>query len=136
MKMGFAVPVSGSWATPDNQRELAQRAEAAGYESLWTFQRLLCPVDDDGAPRLAPMYRSVLDPIVTLGFLAGITSRARLGLAIVNMPFYSPAMLGKLLATVDVLSGGRLDAGLGIGWAPEEFAAAGAPYEQRGRRGE
>src|SRR5690242_18179585 len=103
MDMGFAVPVSGSWATPDNQVEVARRAEELGYRTLWTFQRLLHPSGDRG---WAPVYRSVLDPLVTLGFLAGATSRVRLGVAVVNAPFYSPALLAKQLSTVDVLSDG------------------------------
>ena len=134
MQLGFAVPISGSWATPDNSAALARRAEELGYASLWTFQRLLSPLDADGAPKLEPQYRSVHDPIVLLGYLAAITSRVRLGLAIVNAPYYSPVLLAKQLTTLDHVSGGRLDAGLGIGWSAEEFAAVGVPMERRGAR--
>jgi probable F420-dependent oxidoreductase len=133
VQLGVAVPISGSWATADNQREAGTRAEQLGYESLWTFQRLLYPAEGDP---LAPVYAAVHDPIVTLGFLAGVTARARLGLAVVNMPFYAPVLLAKQLTTVDILSKGRLVAGLGLGWSPLEFAAAGTPYERRGARGE
>ena len=135
MQLGVAVPISGSWATPENVVEIAARAEELGYTSLWTFQRLLSPLDGD-TPKLAPQYRSVHDPLATLAFLAGRTSRVRLGVAIVNMPFYSPVLLAKLLTTIDVFSGGRLDAGLGLGWAPEEFEAVGMPLERRGARAE
>jgi probable F420-dependent oxidoreductase len=72
--------------------------------------------------------------MVTLGFAAAVTSRIRLGVAVVNHPYLSPAYLAKLAATVDVLSGGRLDLGLGLGWMPEEFAAAGASMARRGAR--
>ncbi|MCW2879359.1 MAG: Coenzyme F420-dependent N10-methylene tetrahydromethanopterin reductase-like protein [Sphaerisporangium sp.] len=130
MKIGFGVPVSGSWATPANMLRIARRAEELGYDSLWTFQRLLYPV---GHP-MGPVYRSVRDPIVTLAYLAGVTSRVRLGVAVVNMPFISPALLAKQLATLQDVSGGRLDAGLGLGWLPEEFVASGVPMESRGRR--
>lgn len=133
--MGFAVPVSGSWATPDNQREVARRAEELGYASLWTFQRLLW-ADNPPAEQWAPVYRSVTDPIVTLAFLAAETSRIRLGVAVVNMPFVAPILLAKQAATLDQVSGGRLDLGLGSGWAPEEFAAAGTPMPKRGARAE
>ncbi|HVE97947.1 MAG TPA: TIGR03619 family F420-dependent LLM class oxidoreductase [Mycobacteriales bacterium] len=133
MDLGFAVPISGSWATPQNQVELAQRAEELGYRSLWTFQRLLYPAEP---PLWAPVYAAVHDPIVTLSYLAGVTSRVRLGLAVVNTPFYSPVVLAKQLTTLDIVSGGRLVAGLGLGWSREEFAAAGVDYEQRGARGE
>ncbi len=135
MQIGFAVPTSGSWATPANIRHVAQRAEALGYHSLWTFQRLLFPAEPD-SPRWQPAYRSVDDPLATLGFLAAITERVRLGAAVVNMPFYSPLLLAKALTTIDRLCDGRLDAGLGIGWSREEYAAVGAPYERRGARAE
>lgn len=130
MKIGFGVPVSGAWATPGNMVAVARRAEELGYASLWTFQRLLHPA---GEP-LAPVYRSVQDPVVTLSFLAGVTSRIRLGVAVLNMPFYSPALLAKQLATLQDVSRGRLDAGLGLGWMPEEYAASGVPMAARGRR--
>jgi probable F420-dependent oxidoreductase len=109
---------------------IARRAEELGYHSLWTFQRLLSPVD--GA--WGEVYRSVQDPIVALAFLAGHTERVRLGIAVVNLPFVSPVVLAKQLATLDIVTGGRLDTGLGLGWAPEEFEAAGADMRARGRR--
>lgn len=131
MRIGFAVPVSGSWATPANQARIARRAEERGYHSLWTLQRLLNPADSADQT-----YRNVPDPLVTLGFLAAHTDRVRLGVAVVNMPFFSPPLLAKQAVTVDRLSGGRLDLGLGLGWMREEFAAVGVPYERRGARAE
>ncbi|HEX2772409.1 MAG TPA: TIGR03619 family F420-dependent LLM class oxidoreductase [Micromonosporaceae bacterium] len=128
MEIGFAPPVSGSWATPANMVHISRRAEELGYASLWTFQRLLSPVD--GA--WGPMYRSVQDPVVTLGFLAAHTERVRLGTAVVNVPFVSPVVLAKQLATLDIVSNGRLDVGLGLGWADEEFTATGASKARRG----
>jgi probable F420-dependent oxidoreductase len=135
VQLGFAVPVSGSWATPANCLDLARRAEDHGYRSLWTFQRLLSPLDGD-QPVLAPQYRSVHDPLAVLAYLAGQTSRVRLGVAIVNLPYYAPIVLAKLLTTIDHLSGGRLDAGLGLGWAAAEFEAVGVNAERRGARAE
>jgi probable F420-dependent oxidoreductase len=132
MKIGFGAPIAGSWATPEYLASLAGRAEEAGYASLWSFQRLLVP---EGSG-MEPVYRSVLDPMVALGYLAARTSRIRLGVAIINLPFVSPAYLAKQATTVDVLSGGRLDLGLGIGWMPEEFAATGASMPRRGARAE
>jgi probable F420-dependent oxidoreductase len=128
--IGFAPPVSGSWATPANLVHVARRAERLGYHSLWTFQRLLSPVDGGWGET----YRSVHDPLVTLGFLAARTERIRLGVAVVNLPYVAPVVLAKQLATVDILSGGRLDAGLGIGWSGEEFIATGAELSHRGRQ--
>src|ERR1700742_3060579 len=128
MDIGFGAAIAGAWATPRNLAELARRAERLGYRSLWTFQRLLAP---SGA-KLAPAYRSVLDPMVSLGYLAAATSSIRLGVAVVNHPFQSPLLLAKQAATVDVLSGGRLDLGIGSGWLPEEFTGSGATMEKRG----
>jgi alkanesulfonate monooxygenase SsuD/methylene tetrahydromethanopterin reductase-like flavin-dependent oxidoreductase (luciferase family) len=130
MRIGFGAPVSGIWATPDNLATFAASAEAAGYASLWTFQRLIVP---EGSA-MEPVYHSVLDPMVALGFLAGATHRIRLGVAVVNMPYLAPSYLAKLAATADVLSRGRLDLGLGIGWMPEEFTVADATTAHRGAR--
>jgi probable F420-dependent oxidoreductase len=132
MLIGFGAPVAGAWATPDYLGSFAQRAEHAGYASLWSFQRLLVP---EGSG-MEPVYHSVLDPMVALGFAAARTSRIRLGVALVNLPFVSPALLAKQATTVDVLSGGRLDLGLGIGWMPEEFELTGATTPRRGARTE
>lgn len=132
MRIGFAVPVSGSWATPAAMRAVARRAEELGYHSVWTFQRLLLA---EGG-QAGPVYRSVQDPVVTLAYLAGVTARVRLGVAVLNLPFFSPALLAKQLATLQAVSGGRLEAGLGLGWQPEEFTASGVPMARRGRRAE
>ncbi|MEU8249302.1 TIGR03619 family F420-dependent LLM class oxidoreductase [Nonomuraea sp. NPDC048916] len=131
MRIGFAVPQSGAWATPDNMRRLATRAEELGYHELWTFQRVLYPVGHE----MGPTYRSVHDPVVTLSYLAGVTSTVRLGVAVINA-YVPPVLLAKQLASLQVVSGGRLTAGLGLGWVPEEFEATGVAFEHRGRRGE
>jgi probable F420-dependent oxidoreductase len=83
---------------------------------------------------MEPVYHSVLDPMAALSFAAAVTSRIRLGVAIVNLPFVSPGYLAKQAASVDILSGGRHDLGLGIGWMPEEFALTGADMARRGPR--
>ena len=132
MIIGFGAPVAGAWATPGYLGAFAQQAEQAGYASLWTFQRLLVP---DGSG-MDPVYHSVLDPLVALGFAAARTTRIRLGVAVINLPFVSPAYLAKQASTVDVLSRGRLDLGLGIGWMPEEFELTGASTARRGARTE
>jgi len=132
VKIGFALPVSGSWATPENVAVVAARAEELGYSSLWTFQRLLSPVDGAWGEN----YRSVTDPLVTLGYVAALTSRVRLGVAVVNLPFVSPVLLAKQATTVDLLSGGRLDLGLGLGWSDEEYVASNASKKGQARRGE
>ncbi len=83
---------------------------------------------------MEPVYQSVLDPMAALSFAAAVTSRIRLGVAIINLPFVSPGYLAKQAASVDILSGGRHDLGLGIGWMPEEFALTGADMARRGAR--
>jgi probable F420-dependent oxidoreductase len=130
MRIGFGAPVSGAWATPENLASFASRAEQAGYASLWSFQRLLIPAGSS----MDPVYQSVLDPMLALSYAASATSRIRLGVAIVNMPFVSPGYLAKQAATLDVLSAGRHDLGLGIGWMPEEFTLTGASMARRGAR--
>jgi probable F420-dependent oxidoreductase len=127
--LSLALPTSGAWATPANVAAIAREADDAhGFRGVWTFQRWLATDD------LAGVYQSVLDPIAVLGFAAAVTSRVRLGLAVVNGPFYAPVALAKQFAALDVLSSGRLDAGVGLGWSPVEYASAGVPMEDRGRR--
>jgi len=132
VQLGVGLPISGAWATPDNIRRVAARAEELGYASLWTYQRLLHPTGKEWGPE----YHAVHDPIAALSFVAGLTSRIRLGLAVVNLPFYSPVVLAKALTTLDIVSAGRLDVGLGLGWSPLEFEAAGVSFVGRGARAE
>lgn len=132
VRIGLGAPVSGAWATPSTLASFAARAEELGYDSLWTFQRLLVGTDE----RLDTVYQSVLDPLLALTFAAAHTSRIRLGVALVNMPFVSPVYLAKQAATLDVLSHGRLDLGLGVGWSRTEFTATGASRDRRGARAE
>jgi probable F420-dependent oxidoreductase len=132
MQIGFGIPVSGAWATPANIVEVSRKAESLGYSSLWSFQRTVFPADDS----IAAPYRSVHDPLAISAYVAAVTERIRIGIAIVNLPFYAPIVLAKTLTSIDLLSGGRLDAGLGLGWNPDEFAAAGAPMQRRGARAE
>lgn len=130
MEIGIGAPVSGAWAGPGQLAEFGRLAEELGYGALWSFQRLLAPADGGGDA----VYRSVLDPLLALAYAAAHTSRVRLGVALVNAPFVSPTYLAKQASTLDVLSGGRFDLGLGLGWSPLEFAATGAEQAHRGRR--
>lgn len=128
--LGFGMPVSGAWATRDGVVRVARRAEELGYASLWAYQRTLWPADG----RLGPSHRSVLDPVVALAVAAGHTDRIGLGTATICAPFTAPALLATTMASLDVVSGGRLTVGLGMGWLPEEYEAAGVPMERRGAR--
>nr|WP_042190836.1 TIGR03619 family F420-dependent LLM class oxidoreductase [Kibdelosporangium sp. MJ126-NF4]CEL19629.1 luciferase-like protein [Kibdelosporangium sp. MJ126-NF4]CTQ94571.1 luciferase-like protein [Kibdelosporangium sp. MJ126-NF4] len=130
MKIGIGAPVSGAWATPGNVTRFAELAENLGYSSLWTFHKLLV----SAAQETGPTYRSVLDPTVALSFMAARTSRIRLGVSVINLPFVSPTYLAKQMSSLDVLSGGRLDLGLGIGGVDEDFVATGVTKARRGPR--
>jgi probable F420-dependent oxidoreductase len=132
MEIGFGIPVSGSWATPANIVAVSRKAESLGYATLWSFQRTVYPADNS----IPAPYRSVHDPLAVSAYVAAVTERIRIGIAIVNLPFYAPIVLAKTLTSIDLLSDGRLDAGLGLGWNPDEFAAAGVPIERRGARAE
>jgi probable F420-dependent oxidoreductase len=132
MLISFGCPVSGAWARPETLTSIARRAEELGYHGLWAFQRLLAGRDQD----LAPAYQSVLDPIVALTWAGAATSRIRLGVAVLNLPYVAPAYLAKQAGTLDRLTGGRFDLGLGTGWSEPEFLATGADPKPRGRRTE
>ncbi len=132
MRIGLGAPVAGAWATAANLTGFGSQAERLGYDSLWTLQRLLVP----DSRTMEPVYQSVLDPLVSLGYLAAVTSTVRLSIGVVNLPFVTPLYLAKQVATLDVISGGRVDLGLGIGWLPEEFTASGAITARRGARTE
>ncbi len=133
MLISCGLPVSGAWAAdPASVSRFAARAEELGYHELWTFQRLLVSADQ----QLDPVYRSVLDPLLALSFAAAKTTRIRLGVAVINLPYLSPTYLAKLASTLDVLSGGRFDLGLGTGWSEPEFRATGSDPNPRGKRTE
>ncbi|MDH6140526.1 MULTISPECIES: LLM class flavin-dependent oxidoreductase [Kitasatospora] len=133
--LGVGVPLSGAWATPDNQKGIAGLAEELGYHSLWTFSRLLFPLSTDDAEwtsEFEPAFNhGVAEPVTTLAQVAAVTSRVRLGFSVINAPFTAPAMLAKQLIQLDRISGGRLDVGLAQGWSQEEFIAAGVPMGRR-----
>ena len=132
MLISCGCPVSGAWAQPLSVTGFAMRAEELGYHALWAFQRLLAGADQD----LAPVYRSVLDPLLALTYAAARTTQIRLGVAVINLPYVSPTYLAKQVGTLDVLSGGRADLGLGTGWSAPEFVATGSDPSPRGRRTE
>ncbi len=140
MKLGFNLPQIGPAAGPEAIVRVAQRAEELGYDSVWVTERLLYPIEPqtpymatpDGS--LPEVYKTILDPLEALTFVAGQTSRIGLGTSILDLPYYNPVMLARRLTTLDVLSGGRLRLGLGLGWSKDEFDAVGASMKQRGKR--
>lgn len=139
MRLGFALPQIGSAAGPAALITVAQRAEALGFDSLWVLDRTLYPVNPRapypvGDGTLPVKYKNVLDPLETLTFAAAHTSRVAIGTSVLNLPWYNPVLLARQLATFDVLSGGRLRVGFGIGWSPDEYEAAGTSWQDRGKR--
>lgn len=138
MKIGFALGNIGPIGTAESVAKIAQRAEALGYDSLWTVDRLLYPLKPQtpypGTPdgSLPEPYKHVLDPLDTLTYVAALTKKVRLGTSVLDMPYYNPVVLARRLTTIDVLSNGRLLVGLGLGWSKDEMEASGAVIGQRG----
>jgi probable F420-dependent oxidoreductase len=140
LKIGCFIPQIGEAASPESIVSVAQKAERLGFDSAWVTERLLYPVnprnpyaaEPDG--KLPEGYRRVLDPLDSLTWAAAHTKKIRLGTSVIDMPFYTPVVLGRRLTTLDVLSGGRLNVGLGLGWSDDEFEAAGTTHHQRGAK--
>ncbi len=140
MRVGMNLPHMGQGVGPEVLASVAEHAEALDYSSFWVADRLLCPVDPrdrypvtpDGS--LPEIFRHVLEPLETLTFVAALTSRIRLGTAVLVLPFYNPVVLARHLTTLDVLSNGRLRVGFGLGWSRDEFEAAGSTGRARGAR--
>jgi probable F420-dependent oxidoreductase len=133
-RIGVGLPNCGPQASPDGILAVATAAERLGFDSLWTFERLLLPKPADGGNRygLPETNALVYDPLETLTWVAAQTTRVRLGTSVLDSLFQPPIVLARRLATLDHLSGGRVVAGIGQGWMPEEFAAAGIPLSRRG----
>lgn len=129
------MPQFGESARADLAR-YAATAESLGADSLWVGDRLLTPVHPSvgyaGQDTIPEQFRAGLDPFIALAVAATATTRVRLGSSVFVAPWYPPVQLGRQLTAIDVVSGGRLVPGFGIGWSPEEFSAAGAPFRGRG----
>ena len=140
MKIGFALGNIGPIGSAEAVSKIAQRAEALGYDSVWTVERLLWPVKPQtpygGSPdgSLPEQYKYVLDPLDALTFAAAQTKKVALGTSVLDLPYYNPVMLARRLTTIDQLSNGRLRVGLGLGWSQDEMDATGADMKQRGAR--
>jgi probable F420-dependent oxidoreductase len=133
MKMGLFGIGSGPCADPEVALSVAQAAEAAGFESIWTGEHVVLP-DPQAPPSPARPEFPMLHPSTILAYLAGVTERVKLGTGIVLLPQRNPVVLAKELASLDVVSGGRLLFGLGVGYLEAEFRALGVPFEERGAR--
>ena len=137
MRLGLALPNLTPLGTRENVLTFAREAEQLGYASLWVTERLLFPVQPKQLQMGGPwpdVYRYVLDPLDTLVFVAAATEKIRLGTSVLDFPFYTPARLAKRIATLDVLSSGRVTIGAGLGWSEDEFIASNVPFKQRSGR--
>ena len=135
MKFGLFGINFGACAAPATAANVARAAESAGFESLWTGEHVVLP-DPQAPPSPAPPLTPMLDPAVALAFIAAHTKSIRLGTGIIILPQRNPVVLAKELASLDVLSGGRLIFGIGIGYLKPEFDAIGAPFDHKGPRSE
>ena len=133
MKLGLFGINFGPCADPAAAARVATAAEAAGFESVWTGEHVVLP-DPQAPPSPAPPETPMLDPAVALAHVAAHTRALRLGTGIVILPQRNPLVLAKELASVDVVSGGRLVFGLGAGYLKAEFDALGASFADRGAR--
>ena len=141
MKYGIMMPLTGPSDGIELVGRLAQAAEAAGFDSVWLGDHVILPVRVESK---YPFNRSgifpmdptadMLEPIATMSYLMGQTERVRFGFNVLIVPYRHPVVTAKMLATMDRLSGGRLNVGIGVGWMAEEFAVVDAPaFADRGR---
>ena len=133
MKFGLFAINSGICADPDVASEVAQAAEAGGFESVWTGEHVVLP-DPQVPPSPVGPLTEFLDPAVALSFIAARTTTIKLGTGIIILPQRNPLVLAKEMASVDVLSKGRLLFGVGVGYLEPEFRALGYTLEHRGAK--
>ena len=133
MTFGFFGINMNACSEPDTALRVAQAAEAAGFESLWTGEHVVLP-DPQVAPSPLPPHYPILDPAIALSFLAAHTHTIKLGTGIIILPQRNPLVLAKELASLDVVSKGRLIFGVGVGYLKPEFDALGVSFEHNGAR--
>jgi probable F420-dependent oxidoreductase len=141
MKIGILAMASGKMAGGELLKTIAINAERLGVATLWAPEHVVLldqyeskyPYAADGR-FAAPTGAPVLDPFVTLATIGAVTSKIRLATGICLVPEHNPVVLGKVIATLDFLTGGRALLGVGIGWLAEEFQALGIPFERRADR--
>jgi len=141
MRVDLWIPTATPFATPDLLAAIGREAEDREFATIWVGEHVVLfeeyassyPYADDGRIP-APPGTGLLEPLNTLSFLAARTSTVRLGTAMVLLPQRNPVYTAKEVATLDWLSGGRVDLGIGVGWLEEEFRAVNVPWPRRGRR--
>jgi probable F420-dependent oxidoreductase len=138
MRYGFYLPTRGQTATPEALATLVARGEALGFSSVMIADHLVFPVTIESkypytVSGVFPGQGDVLDQLSLMAFVAAKTNTLRLVSSVMIVPYRNPVLTAKSLATIDVLSRGRVTVGVGVGWMREEFAALGAPdFDRRG----
>ena len=127
MDFGVWIPNCRHLATPDVIRSAAVRAEQLGYDSVWVSDHVVVP-----HANVVNFGETIFDPLVTLGVIAGATSRVRLGTTVLIIPYRNAVVTAKMISSLDALSGGRVVFGIGAGWVAAESAALGVPFAERG----
>ncbi len=127
MRFGIWLPNCRHLATPEVIRGAAARAEALGYDSVWVSDHVVVP-----HANVANFGTAIFDPLITLGVVAGATSRVRLGTTVLIVPYRQAVVTAKMIASLDALSGGRVILGVGAGWVAAESAMLGVPFAERG----
>jgi probable F420-dependent oxidoreductase len=141
MKFGFSLVVRGNEATPETFARMAEKAEALELDALWCSAHVIIPPQVTSGYVMIPGLKHpeywkerYWEPFTVLSYLAGLTSRIKLGTSVVVMPMHNPFELAKQVAEVDQLSGGRFVFGIGVGWFEEEFRVLGQDFHNRGAR--
>jgi probable F420-dependent oxidoreductase len=138
MRYGFYLPTRGATATPEALEALVARAEALGFASVMIADHVVFPTRIDSrypytADGRFPGQGDALEQLALMAFVAARSTRLRLVSSVMILPYRNPVFTAKALATIDVLSRGRVTVGVGVGWLREEFDALGsAPFERRG----
>jgi probable F420-dependent oxidoreductase len=138
MHYGFYLPTRGPTATAEDLETFVQRGEALGFHSVMIADHLVFPVEIHSKYPYTvggafPGHGDALDQLALMAFVAGKTRRLRLVTSVMILPYRNPVTTAKTLATIDVLSGGRVTVGVGVGWLREEFEALQAPdFDRRG----
>jgi probable F420-dependent oxidoreductase len=130
MRYGLFGINFGACADPEVQLRVARAAEEAGFESIWTGEHVALPTRDNPVP-IDPAT-PFLDSLVSLTRVAAVTTRLRLGTGILVLPHHNPVLVAKALASLDIVSGGRLIAGFAGGYVEPEFRALGVDFGRRG----
>lgn len=142
MKFGLRYCNTGAYVDPVKAIALAEAAEQAGFESMWTVEHTVVPGGYGSTYPYAAGGRMaggndavpLPDPLIWMAYVAAATKRVKLATGIMILPQHNPVVVAKQVATLDHLSNGRILLGIGVGWLKEEFEALGVPFEDRGRR--